>query len=120
MTWYKIAQENYEDIYLKDYVPNVGSCMLAAEVISKELLNKGINSFTIVEGYITFANVDWNETHTWIELDDGSILDPTKGQWGIDVSKMIYIKRGEKRYSPQEYMKMCEKFPEHEEKYRIL
>ena len=98
--------ENYN---LPDnFNPKVGSCMIAAEILTKKILKK-TNDFKVIEGYITFPTVDWKNTHTWIEFDDGSILDPTKDQWGLQ--GIEYLNKGRTEYSPEEYLNLCKKYP---------
>lgn len=88
-----------------------GSCMLVAEELTHKLLDSGVEDFIIVEGYITFRGVEWDEKHTWIELGNGDILDPTKTQWGIDIDKMVYLTNNRKEYTPQDYLRLCKEFP---------
>ena len=103
--------DDYNKIFLDKYNPMSGSCMLAAQEITHELLSKGIKNFTVIEGYITFKNVEWTEQHTWIELGDGKIIDPTRTQWGSKQEWMIYLKNKQKRYTPEQYLSLCEKYP---------
>ena len=118
MNWYKKAQLNYELSKNID-ISSLGSCMLVAELIVRDLLNKGIDNFPIVEGYISFeaSSEDQGQeegiTHTWIE-SNGKIYDPTKEQfrkWGFDPYNIIYEKI-KRRYTPYEYLDLCKKFPE--------
>jgi len=88
---------------------DIGSCMLAAEILVKKLLKLGREDFKIIEGYITFPTVDWKDQHTWIEMDDGGIIDPTSNQWGY--KNIVYLKGKRKTYTPQEYLELCHKYP---------
>ena len=97
------------------FKPIAGSCMLAAEILTEKLLNQNIKEFTIIEGYITFETVEWNDTHTWIEMFDGKIIDPTKNQWGI--KDIIYLSEGRRKYSPEQYLSLCQQFPSDTDKY---
>jgi hypothetical protein len=113
MKIYKIAEE---DLLPNSFKPIPGSCMLAAEIITEKLLSQGVENFKIVEGHITFPTVDWTETHTWIEKNDGEIIDPTKDQWGI--KNISYLNQKRKEYSPLEYLNLCKKYPvEDKEKF---
>jgi hypothetical protein len=99
----------YENYNLPDnFVPKFGSCMIAAEILTKKVLRER-KDFKVIEGYITFPTVDWKNTHTWIEFEDGDILDPTKGQWGID--GIIYLQKGRVEYEPSAYLNLCKKYP---------
>ena len=125
MNWYKkyiISEYNfdkrYNNIFLKDYNPLPGSCDIAAEKITINLLEKGITNFNVIEGYISFEDYDWNEAHTWIELLTGEIIDPTNIQWGIDVKDIEYLSNNRKTYSPEQYLQLCKKYPANESKYK--
>jgi len=107
----KLVKEAIEGVDLPDtFKSDFGSCMLAAEILVKKLINLGRKDFKVVEGYITFASVEWDEEHTWIEMDNGEIVDPTSNQWGI--KGIIYLKQKRKEYTPNEYLELCEKYPE--------
>ena len=94
-----------------NFKPVCGSCMLAAEIMTKKLLRKGYRDFKVIEGYITFEGVDWNESHTWIQMKNNKVIDPTKSQWGIE-GEITYLRRKRKTYTPHEYLKSCQKYPE--------
>lgn len=113
----KIIKEAIDGINLpKNFNADIGSCMLATEILVKKLISMGRTDFKVIEGYITFPTVDWNDKHTWIEMNDGEIIDRTKDQWGI--KNIIYLKTKRKIYSPIEYLKLCDKFPiENSSKY---
>lgn len=116
MKIYKLSQHEeinlpYEGIDLPASFQRdaIGSCMLAAEILTKELKSKGIENFKVIEGYITFPNVEWEDQHTWIEMNNGKTLDPTKGQWGL--KNIIYLTNKRKIYSPDKYLSLCEQHP---------
>ena len=107
----KVIKEAIDNLKLPDtFKSDHGSCMLAAEILTKKLLSMGRKDFIVVEGYITFPSVEWDEEHTWIEMYDGEKVDPTKNQWGI--KNIIYLKEKRKEYTPQEYLSLCENYPE--------
>lgn len=120
--WYKKTQLDYN--LPGNFDSSVlGNCMLAAEIITKDLLNKGIKDFLVVEGYISFKmpseELGWEEgiTHTWIEYNN-QIYDPTKEQfkkWNFNPDEIIYEKIKQK-YTPEEYLKLCGEYPETNEK----
>ena len=106
----KMVKEAIVGIELpRTFNPDIGSCMLAAEILVKKLINLGRNDFKVIEGYITFPTVDWNDQHTWIEMDDGEIIDPTSNQWGI--KNIVYLRQKRKEYAPKEYLELCDKHP---------
>lgn len=94
----------------------LGSCMIAVEYAMNFLLNKNIKDFKVVEGWVSlFPNQEQNEwtTHTWIELKNGKILDLTKKQfknWGVNPENIQY-KKIKRKYNPQEYLELCNKYP---------
>jgi len=94
----------------------LGSCMRAAELAVRGLLEQGIEDFVVVEGWISFGfdeDSDW--AHTWIERGD-KIWDPTKEQFaamGYDLNDMEYV-RIKDTYTPREYLQLCDKHPEPE------
>lgn len=92
-----------------------GSCMISSEWITKNLFKRGIKNFKIIEGYVSFLEESHRTPkyqHTWIEID-GKIIDPTLEQFtkiGLDINTVKYI-GSKKIYSPEEYLKLCKKFP---------
>lgn len=118
MNWFKISQ-NFD--LPKDFNSSqLGSCMKASEILTQQLLSQGISDFYVVEGWISFPNMDWDEggeessllTHTWIEYQ-GKIIDPTKEQfkkWNFDPNKIEYVKI-KRSYPPKEYLELCKRFP---------
>jgi hypothetical protein len=112
--WFsKISQYNTDFID----TDRLGCCMFTSEVITKQLLRKGINNFKVIEGYVTFA--DWRNVldpveHTWIEMNNKEIIDPSKEQfkqWGYDPSEIQYLKKQRKEYSPEEYLGLSREHP---------
>lgn len=114
--WIEDHTEEYRNLNLQEAywkLPNFntsinGSCMYAVELIIPQLLQKDLE-FVVIEGYITFPTVDWEESHTWIELKDGSIIDPTLDQWKI--KDPIYIQSRQARYTPGAYLDLCNEYP---------
>jgi len=109
----KVSKE--ETIYIRE-AHELGSCMVWVENKTKELLDKGLEDFIVVEGYVYFLGEYENRAqHTWIELSNGKKMDDTIDQfekWGIDPEDVEYLPYGRKEYSPQEYLDLCEQFPE--------
>jgi len=107
--------ESFEDSFKG--VSELGSCMLAAERLTRKYLSKGFLAFDVIEGYVNFNNIeDQDIPHTWIEKDDGEIVDPTKDQftrWGFNPEDIKYT-RILNRYSPKEYLSLCKKYPVNE------
>jgi hypothetical protein len=134
MSWYKKCQYDLPDWFDSKAV---GSCMLAAELLTQQLLSKGIKDFQVVEGWVTMDQTDPQShpyqrvkgekpraqmEHTWIEYN-GEKIDQTAQQfewWGFDPSTIQYVKI-KKRYSPEEYLQLCGEFPipeEEKQKFR--
>lgn len=112
MNWYKLAQYELPDNF---NVSKLGNCMLAARLITENLLLKGISDFYIIEGWISFPGYEENSTspHTWIESNN-KIIDPSKKQfeiWGFDSNDISYDKI-KKKYTPKEYLELCKKYPD--------
>lgn len=90
-----------------------GSCMYYAEKVNDALMKKGISGYKVVEGYVRFKknggkSFTPNFQHTWIEMNDGRIIDKTKAQFSeYDTSTIQYMLNGRKEYSPEEYKKLC-------------
>lgn len=102
-----IATNAVKDINITDK----GSCMLATEKISDNLLKNGIKDFKVVEGYIDLGK-GFKPEHTWIELKDGTVIDKTLEQFnGWDLSRVKYLTENKKIYSPTSYTKLAEKYP---------
>lgn len=100
---------SHHDLLPKDFdTSERGSCMLAAEYITKKLLERGILNFKVVEGYVSFDGVEWDEAHTWIEMANGEKIDPTLKQWGYPEEQARYVKV-ERVFTPSQYLKLCEK-----------
>lgn len=101
----------------------LGSCMAAAEIATKYLLNRGIKNFKIVEGWVSLyphqTKHEWS-SHTWIEFSNGKIFDPTKKQWavwGFDPNKTDY-KKVHKVYTPEDYLNVCTTEPSDWNKFK--
>jgi hypothetical protein len=93
----------------------VGSCMSAAELATKYLLQKGIKNFKIVEGWVSLypdQEEEYWEAHTWIKFNNGRIFDPTKKQWlnftGDDKNPEISIEKIRTEYEPEDYLDVCD------------
>ena len=78
-----------------------GSCMLWAENTSTKLTARGIDH-KVIEGWVRFKGLrDFDFQHTWIEFEDGRILDETLSQFqGWDLNTVEYKKR--KSYTPEQ------------------
>ena len=125
MNFDKLLNKIYENLNIefpnKFNISAVGSCMYAAEYMSKKLLEKGISDFQIIEGYVKIKNVEGKFQHTWIETKDEKI-DPTIKQFFpknvdddyIEGKVKYFIK---KKYTPKEYFELCKKYPEDPSKY---
>lgn len=99
-----------------------GICDKVAIRETKKLLSQGINNFTIIEGYVwteAAEKYEWTypDAHTWIELKDGTMIDPSEKQYDDEggiverIDTSAYDIDGEfyknaKYYSPNEYLEM--------------
>lgn len=91
-----------------DFQIRLGSCIAAAEIFARQLLEAGVDGFQVVEGWVTFAGYgeESESTHTWIEMADGTKCDPTVTQfraWGFEPEEVEYA-REKARYSGREYL----------------
>lgn len=96
---------------------SLGVCMLATELITKKLVENGINNFTIIEGYVKGKQWHSKDAHTWIELDniEKEIIDPTLKQFN-QIGGGPFKRIGPyKRYTPQQYIELCKKYPNPQE-----
>ena len=83
-----------------------GSCVHFAELFV-ELIHKNdsqlLNCFYVVEGYVDTPIGDgYPQQHTWIELLNGEIIDPTFLQFS-KYGDASYLKNSIKKYSGVEY-----------------
>jgi hypothetical protein len=90
-----------------------GSCMLAAEIMTAKLLKRGIKNFKVKEGWVLVGPNEEELAHTWIEFDNGEILDPTIEQFGHPHE----IEYGEvkEEFTPEEYLEACDFYGAEEE-----
>ena len=96
-----------------------GSCMYWAETYAKQLIKNKTKNALIHEGYVIFSMLaDKTKLkspkfqHTWVTVNNKIIdetLDQFNGVNGWDISTVKYIKY--KKYTPEEYLKLCEKYP---------
>lgn len=90
---------------------SLGSCMLAADWITRIFLKNNITNFTVVEGYIKGKRWDSKDTHTWIQLNTGEIIDPTLEQFDkIGGGPFNYV-GPYKRYTPDQYISLIKQYP---------
>jgi len=97
-----------------------GSCRFFAGDATKTLLDAGIKDFKIIEGYVKQPEEDFKLQHTWIELSDGTKVDPTFEQFepGTEYSG------SKKSYTPEQYLEpnpkdevFLKKHPEHKQQF---
>ena len=114
-----LVQNIYEkyDIELpKNFNPrSVDSCMYAAELLTKKLLDQGLNNFIVIEGYVKIKNVEGRFQHTWIQTK-GEKIDPTIKQFFSKDDSDEYIESRvqyvvKTKYSPEDYLKLCLEYP---------
>ena len=108
--------EKYDIALPKNFNPHsIDSCMYAAEILTKKLLDQDFKDFVVIEGYIKIKNVDGRFQHTWIQTKTGRI-DPTIKQFFLKDDSEEYIKSKvqytiKTKYSPEEYLKLCKEHP---------
>ena len=99
-----------------------GVCDKVAIAETKKLLSQGIDDFVVIEGYVwteDAENYEWSypDAHTWIELKDGTIIDPSEKQYDDEggiverIDTSAYDIEGEfykdaKYYTPNEFLEM--------------
>lgn len=97
-----------------------GICDKVAIAETKKLLSQGIDDFVIIEGYVWTKDAEsygWEypDPHTWIELKDRTIIDPSEKQYDREggiverIDTSAYDCDGEfyknaKYYTPLEYL----------------
>jgi hypothetical protein len=119
MLFNKILKSIYESLDLdlpQNFNPySVDSCMYAAELLTKKLLDQGKKDFQVIEGFVKIKGVEGKFMHTWIETPEGKI-DPTIKQFFTQDHNEEYIKSKvqyivKKRYKPEEYQSLCSQYP---------
>jgi len=80
-----------------------GDCGIEVLFVTKSALKAGFQDFIVIEGMVYIGSTLL--PHTWIELKNGEIKDPTLTQFGPD-AKIEYSPEGEFReeYSPHDYI----------------
>jgi hypothetical protein len=101
-----INNKNILHFLAKEAVNNLhcdisGICSYSAELISLRLLKEGFSDFLAVEGYVRVPGWTGRTTHSWIELLDGSILDPSFEQFPEGT---VRLETFQKKYKPQQYL----------------
>jgi hypothetical protein len=107
----RIEENRKKEADNKPYKPYTKKYDECSGILIRDLLSKNVNNFIIIEGYIKFNSHQEEIFHTWIELSDKKIVDPSKERfikWGLNTDKIEYIKV-EKKYKPEEYLKLYEK-----------
>jgi len=99
-------KKNYTDLAKevsdKLHCDKSGVCMEFTKVFSEEAIKRGMKDFWVVEGYIIRQG---RHQHTWIELKDGTVLDPTIVQFNLSGEENPkYSKTIKKKYTPEEYL----------------
>ena len=112
----KILKEDLDVSLPQNFNPySVDSCMYAAELLTKKLLDQGKKDFQVIEGFVKIKGVEGKFMHTWIETPQGKI-DPTIKQFFTQDHNEEYIKSKvqyivKKRYKPEEYQSLCSQYP---------
>lgn len=100
-----------------------GSCMIAAEVITREFLVHELKGFEVFEGYLDFHEGLFTPEHTWIMFTSGALngkyVDPTKGQFHGFSQKRMRYSRVKRQFTPEEYLRHCRKFPVDKQRYTL-
>ena len=109
---FKIAKEVADSLHCEIG----GSCVAFAEHATKKFLENGIVNFLVVEGWVKYKSEPYWHQHTWLEID-GQKIDQTFIQFKFGSESINYVNKVKKRYKPEEYLKLAEKYPE--ENYAI-
>jgi len=95
-------------------IPKLHSCSGEIEKLTRRFLEKGIQDFWVITGYVTFSEPEEAEFyHVWIKKDR-KVIDPTKDQFirlGFDPDKIVYSEVTYKD-SPKEYLSVCREWGE--------
>jgi len=117
----KLLLENWRAFLSDINCEQDGICIAAATEIVKKLLADGIRNFKVIEGFVWLNNSDdlYPTEHTWIQMDNGEIIDPSAAQFdkygGIEdrISGAATDAEGEyygdsKIHSPEEYLEILQ------------
>ena len=80
-----------------------GICMYSAELICEKIVEKDFFDFYVIEGKVSMPNSLNPTQHSWIELYDGTIIDPTVSKFPIGTKR---INENFKKYSPIQYLNL--------------
>jgi hypothetical protein len=85
-----------------------GDCCYEVLRVVVKALEAGFRDFAVVEGMVYLNGEESAIPHTWIELRDGSVKDPTANQFGD--AQIQYGPPGEFRedFTPEEYIEHSE------------
>lgn len=100
------------DLSEKLHCDRYGSCVHFAELFVEKVNQQNselLNSFFVIEGYVNWSiDVGLPKDHTWIELEDGTKIDPTFIQFTKYGPKASYSNKIYKKYTGLEYFKETE------------
>jgi len=103
---YQILYDAAKELSEKMHCDRYGSCVHFAEEFVLKINNinpKLLNDFFVVEGYVDWEyGDDIPQQHTWIELKDGTKIDPTYEQFTKD-GWANYSNKKPKKYSGLKY-----------------
>jgi len=103
---YQILYDVAEELSKKMYCDKLGSCVhFAEEFVLKinETHPQILNDFFVIEGYVNWEyGDDIPQQHTWIELKDGTKIDPTYEQF-TKYGWANYFKKKQKKHTGLEY-----------------
>lgn len=100
---YRISNELADTLHCDRF----GSCVHFAELFVEKIYNYNIellNCFSVIEGYVnTRLNDGIPQQHTWILLNNDSIIDPTFVQFSKFDETASYSKKIKNKYTGLEY-----------------
>ncbi len=121
---YQTLYDVSEELSKKMYCDKLGSCVHFAEEFVLKIKNYNPNllkEFFVVEGYVDWQHGDGiPQQHTWIELKDGTKIDPTYEQF-TKYGWANYSNKKQKKYTGLQYYLETIKgtwFTERRKKYR--
>lgn len=96
--------EDLTEFLPDDVCSSFGECGLKVYEVVRRALAAGRDKFRVVEGIVYIGGEENPIPHTWIELLDGNIVDPTVSQFRGKVVDYHPPNEYREEYTPREYV----------------